>query len=331
MTGHGRTVEIRTGARLHFGLLATGRSAGGLGGVGMMVDRPWSVVRVRSGVAADSVKGPREVVGRVQGVLAALRENCPEGQGGRFFEIEVLETIPGHRGFGSGTQLALAVARATTAADAEWKPGDLAPGRGRRSRVGMTGFFEGGLIVDAGPFGDRLRTPHADAESSGLLGLSVPAAWRVVLVVPSGTEGCSGAAEGAAFDRVGASAPETERRLLGLVEESIIPGVEGGDFVAFASGIAEFNRVVGEHFAPVQGGVYSHPLVRGLGRILAGSDWPYFAQSSWGPAAAIFCESEASAEALEAFLRERLSSTEAEVFVAGPLNRGASVAVIDRD
>ena len=62
--------------------------------------------------------------------------------------ITVEEAPPEHSGFGTGTQLALAVGRAVSSLPTE----EVArvTGRGRRSAIGTHGFATGGLLADGG-------------------------------------------------------------------------------------------------------------------------------------------------------------------------------------
>ncbi|HEX6986531.1 MAG TPA: hypothetical protein VF170_14205, partial [Planctomycetaceae bacterium] len=239
-------------------------------------------------------------------------------------EVRVSDVIPSHHGFGSGTQLAYAVAAAVGRVLGVWPP--FTPeeelGRGRRSAVGTLGFREGGFLADPG-----LRR-RAGMEA-GTARRAVPPEWRFVVVDPRGSPGPSGPVEAAGFRSLPAMPRNMPELLFDLVAEAILPGLEGRDFRPFASGVADFNRLVGEHFAPVQGGVYAHPLIRELSRTLAGTAWPYFAQSSWGPAAVVFCEDDESAAALRAFLSRRIGPEQADVFVAAPKNDGATVTEFD--
>jgi len=321
-------VEVRTGARLHFGLFGTTPGDGPFGGIGMMIDRPGFVVEA-SLAPRDRISAPPGVAERVAEIVARARFGLSRPEARHQVDdpslpiaVRVSEVIPAHRGFGSGTQLSYAVAAAVTAALGVWPAVDLDEnlGRGGRSAVGTLGFREGGFLVDAG-------VRRREKLEGGTARRDVPASWRFVIVDPSGGPGPSGKAEAAGFQ----SLPPMPRRmpeiLFGIVTASILPALDARDFSGFADGISQFNRLVGEHFAPAQGGTFSHPLVRELAEVLRQSHWKCVAQSSWGPAAAVFCESEESAGALMAFLEGRISG-EADLFVAGPLNRGASVEVV---
>lgn len=319
-------VEVRTGARLHFGLFGTRPAEGGrLGGIGMMIDRPGVVLQAALS-DKDAVSGPGHATSRAAEFLGRLRtdRHSPDGGGHRQGRValRVLAEIPPHRGFGSGTQLALAVAEGVRALHAARVPFGVEQrlGRGSRSAIGTAGFYRGGFLCD-------LPDPTSGAVGRISRHL-VPELWRVVVIDPAGAAGPTGAAEAAGFEVLPPMPPRTTAALMTLVHDRIAPGLDGADFAAFPSAVAEFNRLVGEHFAPVQGGIYAHPLIRELAGTLVGTDWPHLAQSSWGPAAAVFCESEASAESLYSFLRGHIAQAEADIFTAAPLNHGAAITAV---
>lgn len=308
-----RSVEIRTGARLHFGLFATLSPGLRQGGIGMMIDRPGWRLRATP-VREDVVVGDSQAAERVKTYLAQLRD---VGTIVDPVRIEVLETIPPHRGLGSGTQLALALWRLLKEISLIAEPANLdSLRRGERSLVGSIGFDQGGFIVDPGS-----RSPLSFTQPRVV---RVPENWRVVIVEPLATETCSGAIEEQAFAGLEPMGEATRARLARLVEGDILPGLEQNDFHNFAAGIATFNRIVGEQFAPAQGGIYAHRLIRELAERLEDSEWPYLAQSSWGPVGAIFCESDESAERLEGYLRAILGEQTVRLWRAWRCRSGFS-------
>jgi len=105
--------------------------------------------------------------------------------------------IPAHSGLGSGTQLALAVARAL--AELRGLPTEVtalarAVGRGRRSAIGTWTFALGGFVLEGG------RKGEDGAVAPLLARLPLPGAWRCVVVVPRGKPGLTGEEEAAAFE-----------------------------------------------------------------------------------------------------------------------------------
>lgn len=327
-----RVIEVRTGARLHFGLLATAPGDGPFGGIGMMVDRPGCVVQAWQSTA-DVVHAPAEYAARIEDVVRRVRRGLRNAdtriqvhEPSAPLTIRVKEFIPPHRGFGSGTQLAFAVATAMMQAIKVCPTIVLTDqlGRGGRSGVGTVGFREGGFIIDAGPG----KVPGLEP---GVTRFDVPEEWRFVVVDPQGPAGPSGKSEAAGFQSLPAMPAHMPDALVDLINQAILPGLAERDFLRFGTGVADFNRLVGGHFAPAQGGIYAHPLIRDLACQLQRTRWRHLAQSSWGPATVAICENEESASALTDHLSRTLSHTAANVFVARPLNRAAEVTTIDEN
>ena len=191
-------------------------------------------------------------------------------------------------------------------------------GRGGRSVVGETGFRMGGFILDRG---DRDVT-----ESERVERIAVPDDWRFVIVRPVGTLGRSGIDEAAAFRTVAPLGNAATDGLRAIARREIVPALRDQDLARFASATTRFNRVVGSRYAGTQGGLFSHPLVRRLDEAISAGGTSRLLQSSWGPTAAIPCESQI--EAVDVVLRVRsiLAAEAVVITVAAPLNRGAAIS-----
>src|SRR5262245_28760283 len=96
---------IRTGSRLHFGLFDLRH----FGGVGMMIEEPAVAVTARK-ESAWSISGLSQP--RTQFVVDRLTASSPDLPP---MHIDVDAAPPEHSGFGSGTQITLAVAAAIIA------------------------------------------------------------------------------------------------------------------------------------------------------------------------------------------------------------------------
>src|SRR6185437_3936269 len=111
--------------------------------------------------------------------------------------VRIHSAIPAHSGLGSGTQLALAVARAL--AELYELPTDVdhlarVTGRAQRSAIGTWLFAQGGFVLEGG------RRPGSKNPAPQLARFTMPATWRCVVAVPSGNAGMSGAAARAQRD-----------------------------------------------------------------------------------------------------------------------------------
>lgn len=313
------TITITTGARLHFGPLAAGAAAGRqFGGVGVMVDRPACVLAI-SPAGRDEFSGGAETPLLARAVEHYRRQVPRAADPCR---IELREPLPRHAGFGSGTQLALAVARGLALLSGEQgvPAVELARrvGRGRRSAVGIHGFESGGLIIDAGQ-----RAPGAIGDLACRAAL--PEAWRCVLITPPLAPGASGAEEQSALERLPAMPAATTDRLCAIALREVLPAVLAGDFAGYSAALFEFGCRVGEYFRPVQGGVFADPRAERLVERVRAHGVTGVAQSSWGPTICCWCPDAAAANRLQRLIAEDRQWSDCVCRVAAPLNQGALV------
>ena len=281
------SVFVEAPARLHFGVLdlrgALGRRFGGLGAA---VPAPSLLLEAgRAGrLTADGPDAER-ALGFGQRFLAhyGLRGGA---------RLTVHRAIPPHSGLGSGTQLALAVARAL--AELHGLRADVAElaqavGRGRRSAIGTWTFALGGFIVEGG------RRLGADAIAPLLARFRIPSEWRCVVAVPPGTPGLSGDAEAAAFERLPPPPEREVEQVAHLVLMQLLPALVEADLAGFGAALTEVQRITGAWFAPAQGGIFAPGASEALVRRLAAWGAAGVGQSSWGPAVYGLCGGEAEA------------------------------------
>jgi beta-RFAP synthase len=331
-------IRVWTPSRLHFGLLslaapgevwtdragAAGLPARWFGGVGLMVEAPG--VQVRAEPAGSwQAEGPlaERALAFAHRLQEALSRACPEEKLWPQ-RLTIEQAGPEHAGLGTGTQLALAVGRAVTAACGVWTTvGQLVRylGRGLRSGLGAHGFEEGGLLVEAG---------KRQAEELGALVARqpFPTAWRIVLARPlETTAGLHGTGERDAFTRLAAQ-PGTLRQteaLCRLVLLGLLPAVVEEDLEAFGEALFDFNTRVGEVFAPVQGGTYAGPAVAELVGLVRGLGVRGVGQSSWGPTVFAVVADPHEADALARQIVDRLGANRVETTVTRACNHGAVV------
>jgi beta-RFAP synthase len=291
-------VSVRAFGRLHLGFLDPSATLGrAFGSLGVVVDGFSTALEIRS-ASSDQWHAQHEAaraeLDRAAAFVARLREHTGRREA---LALHLWEVLPAHSGFGSGTQLALAVGRAfarwqaievSSATLAQWL------GRGARSGIGIGGFDTGGLLVDGGP--------SAHGEPARLIArLDVPAAWRVIVVQDQRRRGLSGAAERDAIARLAPLARAQAAEVCHQVLMRVLPGTAGDDFAAFAAGLTRMQALLGEHFAPAQeGSAWSSPDVRTLMQWLqrAAGDGIAIGQSSWGPTGFAFVPSADCAAAL---------------------------------
>ncbi|HSN32830.1 MAG TPA: beta-ribofuranosylaminobenzene 5'-phosphate synthase family protein [Ideonella sp.] len=321
-----QAVRVVAPARLHLGFLDPAGSLGRpWGSVGLVIDGLPTEVEIAAAArdefcAGDGLAGELErAAEHVAGLRRHTGRNAP-------LRLTLASAPPGHAGFGSGTQLALAVGRAF----ARWQRIDVPTseiarwlGRGLRSGVGIAGFDQGGLLVDGGPGADGSPAPLVAR-------VELPADWRVVLVLDPRRRGLSGAEERHALATLPPLARAVAADLCHQVLMRVLPGAAGNDFETFASGLTALQQRLGEHFAPAQGGsAWSSPAV---GRAMAwiaearGSAGAAIGQSSWGPTGFAVLPTPAAAEALLASARSARALDPALVVrVVRGCNRGARI------
>ena len=313
-------VFVEAPARLHFGVLDLRGDLGRrFGGIGAAVPAPSLLLEARPAaeLKAEGPDGAR--------ALEFARRFA------RYHDIDlrlhfcIHRAIPAHAGLGSGTQLALAVARAS--AELSGLPTEVtalarAVDRGRRSGVGTWTFAHGGFVLEGG------RTPEGNGGVEGddagrvaplLARMPLPAAWRCVVAVPRGKPGLTGDDEAAAFARLPPPGAREVERVAHLVLMQLLPALAEADLTGFGAALGEVQRITGGWFAPAQGGVFAPGETRDLVERLR--DWGAVGvgQSSWGPAVYGIVADAAASQALAQRVRGVLGAGGA----GGPVYEGS--------
>ncbi len=306
--GNGFSVRICTGSRLHFGLLDTVRP---FGGIGVMLNTPATEVVVSTAdrfCCSDNYQdriGPiAERIRQLNGA-ATLPSCC----------VEVLRTAPTHCGLGSGTQLALAVTESLCLYQAltvdQSTIANALASRGQRSVVGTHGYWQGGMIYEAGDgeAGDGEADEKAVGENLNAVqeGVYLPEEWRVAVLRPlDHVFAVSGEQERDKFSRLQPASEKVGHELRRLVIEEIMPAAKRGHFNAFANGTRIYNELSGRLFASVQGGSYNGEAVTRVIEWLSDQGVLGHGQSSWGPGVFAWFESQKAAEAGLALLPDNV-------------------------
>ena len=263
---------------------------------------------------------------RIEQAAARYRKNAPAEFQPPAVHWQAIEGLPPHAGLGSGTQLGMAVATVLSlyAGDSKASGVELARrvGRGLRSAVGLHGFLQGGLLIEGGKLSDESISPLVAR-------IAVPADWRWVLIQPRGTEGLSGAAEQQGFAKLPPMPGSTTDRLCRLAMLDLAPALIEADFGKFSDALHAYGQIVGEYFAPVQGGIYADARLLDLAPRLRALGVSGFGQTSWGPTLFALCPDAAAASRLVETLRRDPACTQCDLTIAEPLNHGATVAILE--
>jgi beta-ribofuranosylaminobenzene 5'-phosphate synthase len=269
-------VFVEAAARLHFGVLDLRGTCGRwFGGIGAAAPGPTLLVSAspseRLHIAGEDAERAADFTSRFlayHGIRGAAR-------------VEVHRSLPQHVGLGSGTQLALAVARALAtlhSIDADAPALARAVRRAQRSAVGTWTFAGGGLVVEGGRRLDR------DECGPLLARLPFPPSWHCVVALPYGASGLAGESEAAAFSRLPSPPEQDVERVAHLVLMSLLPALAVADIELFGGALTAIQEITGRWFAPVQGGTFAPGLSAELVHRMSGWGACGVGQSSWGPA-----------------------------------------------
>jgi beta-ribofuranosylaminobenzene 5'-phosphate synthase len=320
-------IQVSAPARLHLGDIdpfAIGRF--GYAPI-LAIEEPRTVVKAE---VADSLVVSGEEVEEaeiyVQRVLEAFKLK------GAHVEIE--RTAPRHAGFGSTTQLSLAIGRAVTLAyGVDTSLHELVKSVRRTSTGGLYTFEYGGLIVSGGfksrPEGgifirdDPLIPPI-------ILRSCFPDQWRFVIVRPTiAPMSPDGEAEEQAFEKLLSQSPPVDltRKAYFLLAAKLLPALMEKDAEAFGSVLSKIQETVGRIYQPVQGSVFN-PGSEWLISMLKRSDETLgYGQTSWGPTVYAFTDGADPAERIKQFV-EAEAGERAAVSIVGPDNEGARVQAL---
>lgn len=314
-------VRVLAPARLHLGFLDMNGDLGRtFGGIGLGITEPWTCLTLsRTTGRGDRIAGLEGQ--RAARILETIsRQLALPGP----FALDVLQAIPSHSGLGSGTQLALSIAAALR--HLERLPldpeGDAARlGRGLRSGLGAGLFRRGGLMVDGGK--GKLEAPPPIVSC-----LQFPSEWRVLLVMDRAGKGIHGTAEAEAFRHLPPFPEGDAARICRLTLMQMLPSVAERDIHGFGAAVREIQRMVGMHFAPAQGGVFTSPRVGAAMEALDAMGAHGTGQSSWGPTGFAFADSEDTAQNLRRGLVGKGLADGLDIRVVSARSGGAVVETV---
>jgi beta-ribofuranosylaminobenzene 5'-phosphate synthase len=327
-----RRIVVNTPSRIHVSLIDM---HGGLrrvdGGIGITLDEPGILLEVQQSPYVRVTGCDTATQERVSGIASEVLRQIHAGAGA---SITVRSLYPVHTGLGSGSQLALATARACCELYGKNVPvTELArlAGRGGTSGIGTAAFEYGGFIVDGGhrfgPGGDKTDFRPSSA-SRGVRPPPViarhdfPAEWKILLATPDLPAGASGAMEADIF-RLHCPVPLGEvQALCHEVLMRMLPGIAGRDLDLFGSSI---NAVQHLGFKRVELGLQP-PQVSGILDVLRGAGAAGAGLSSFGPTVYAIGDTgmHAIEQAAQSFMKESGGGT---TLITTARNSGAVVRV----
>jgi beta-ribofuranosylaminobenzene 5'-phosphate synthase len=311
-------VIVSTPARLHFGTIDMRGDLGRIhGSVGVAIHEPRLVISAaRSSIL--KATGPRS--NRVLDFAKIILDDAGIREG---VDFHVIKDIPEHKGFGSGTQLALAVGASISHLfdlNLNVEKLTIKLSRSKMSGIGAQTFQHGGFIVDGGRRVDKFNsTPPLIFHSD------IPSNWRFVIGVPEINQTISGEMEKKAFKEFEPPSQELVGEVARLVLMKMIPSIIEKDIVTFGESMTDLDFKFGEYWLKVQGGRFSHPIIEaGVNHLLKSGSYGV-GQSSWGPAFYGLADGEKHARELTENLFEFLNSQDrrGKAFFTDADNKGA--------
>lgn len=316
-------VRIESAARLHLGFIDLHGGLGReFGSIGVALERPRLVLEAAS---ADrlTTEGPDSdrVLEFGEGFYAYYGLDPSSGSGAH---LRVTEAIPAHVGLGSGTQLASAVGTALGclhSIDVDIFRLAGAMGRGRRSSIGIGAFQYGGFLVDGG------HSPLSHGPPPIILRRHLPDDWWFTVVTPEIEPGLSGEEEDRAFEEMPQPTAADAGQIARLLVMKMLPALEERDIVSFGEALTRIQELVGDSFAPVQGGRYANAVSGQLISYLLEQGALGAGQSSWGPTVYALVRGREAATDLGESLREFPRGHPMEVYHSRIASAGAQTVV----
>ena len=317
-----QSVVVEAPARLHLGFMdlngATGRRFGSLG----LTLEGFSTRIYAERADMFSVEGAQTQ--RAMRVLRRLHNRL--GLRGAV-RMAVVQAIPEHTGLGSGTQLAIAAGIAMARLyqlNLNAREIAAALDRGNRSGIGIGAFDQGGFLIDGG-LGKSEEPPRITSR------ITFPPQWRILLIFDLRAQGLHGADEDKVFNTLPLFPEASAAHLCRLVLMHLMPALVEADVGEFGKAVSELQRVVGDHFAPAQGGRYASRKVSEVLAWLENRGVNCVGQSSWGPTGFAVVDSEICAGDLLREAEARWGTDSALRFkICAARNRGGEVLLQQR-
>jgi beta-RFAP synthase len=291
VTGPLEVAFVETAARLHFGVLDLRGAAGRwFGGIGAAAPAPLLLL---SASRDEQISAEGDDADRAAAFASRYLAASGIRTGAR---LVIHRGLPRHSGLGSGTQLAMSVARAL--AELYKLPTDgralaTAVGRARRSAVGTWTFAHGGFVVEGG----RQRT--LDSCGPLIAKLRFPDEWRCVVAIPEAEQpALSGGVEEAAFATLPLPSDREVEKVAHLVLMLMLPALADGDLRAFGTALTEVQQITGGWFASIQGGAFARGRSAEVIARMTELGADGVGQSSWGPAVYGIVDGDAAAARL---------------------------------
>ncbi len=289
-------ITVKAHSRLHLGFISFTENPNGYnyGGIGLSINNPKYVI--------ETTPSDEQVVHgcqkhRAEAILKELAEleEFPVTP----VRISIKECIPAHSGFGSTTQLVLAltysmllfkaysknpssILNPVTRTELKKRAIEIALklGRGLISGVGLASFEKGGFIIDYGIRGRRRIYSS----------VRFPSKWSIVVVVPyTSKERVKDSKEELnlllkLFSQRSSEGKLLECSAMSIVLRQLLPSLLARDFELFSRSIEEIDNLNAMFFKKQQGSDFCCLESERAAYVLRNEGLRGVGQSSWGPA-----------------------------------------------
>ncbi len=300
---------IRAPSRLHISLIDMEGSLGRVdGGVGIALDEPFFEIGFEKAVGVTGVEG--ETKGFVEVLCKKL--------GAKGIQIDLKRMTPAHVGFGSKTQLSLAIASGlckTYGIKKSVRELAVLVGRGGTSGIGVAAFEQGGFILDGGHDAGKGFAPsrYSNAAPAPVLArYEFP--WHLVCAWPM-SQGAHGAEERGIFKGKCPILSKDVGEVSRIVLMKMLPAMVEKDIGDFGEAL---NLLQKTGFKKIEVGLQRtevRKLLAFMQKQSAGAG-----MSSFGPVCFSPCETKSDAEKLARLVKSKF---DANVVITKANNTGA--------
>lgn len=237
------------------------------------------------------------------------------------FEVHVINRSPSHVGLGSGSQLSLSLGMGICKfLNLKIEVHEIADlyNRGQRSGTGISIFKEGGFVVDACK--KDILLPRAMFKSK------FPKDWRIILLNDLKLKGTSGHRENKFFSK-SRTTNHKKSELSHILLRGILPSIIYKDFKSFSENLTEFQRITSGFYIEKQKGMFLSPQISNIMKYIKNYDNIGIGQSSWGPMAYMFVQSDLHAKELLSIIQNKYNVyNNVQLNIVSPWNTGYKIS-----
>lgn len=318
---------IETGSRIHLGFFNTINSYTAYGSIGMSLKKPSYII---SADTNNFVSIENDSSGRVFPICQQVTRLLNI----KGLKVKIFDQIPHHVGFGSTTQLKLALGVAASKLyNLKMSVRDLAGlmGLGFASGIGIASFEGGGFIIDTGRLVAEDNTIPPVTSSIDIpkiiTRIKIPKNWRFILVTPLHKKGFNEDSERVIMMNPRPMSSAVSSEISRLILTGLVPAILWNKPKLFGKILTKIQFMVGEYFKPIQGGIFCCEETEFIVKTLISLGAYGAGQSSWGPTAYGIIDDDQLANRIANKLKYKLEKKDiqAEIIISKPRNHGAKI------